>query len=386
MPEEPKFNKIPGLTDRRRVTRLGHIRLGVRARNAKGITSRCKHPDTELCPYCSHPTETDHFVVPPEVAKIYGDNPTELEVMFLKEANEENFPVAFKMYGQSRGLKCIGNGTTAKRLVDEKERRWEYVDCPCDQRDKACKAIGALYIMLPKVNVGGVYQISTSSFHSIVDVQSGMDYVRMLYGKLALIPVILIRKPTETYEGAKRTHYTLDLRSPSRSIRELNQMRIESSRIYEHGETLLLPAPVEHVGDRQAVAAEVLDGFVDEENGETIRAEFSDVTSNLKAEVAAHREKAAGKEIAAKLDDEAAEVLAEPGEQKPLVAEPPGKIEAERREQLIGLVNEALSDGKLNMGSLKALIIEATDGGETELAKMSVPALRAVALKIAELK
>src|SRR3990167_6183180 len=96
---------IKGLSEQRRLPRLGKIRLGI-----KKISQRTGK---------EFPTETSYFVVPPEVAKIYGETPTELDVMIPVEDASVRIPQAYEMYGSGKGLKCIGDGELAYRY-DEK--------------------------------------------------------------------------------------------------------------------------------------------------------------------------------------------------------------------------------------------------------------------------
>lgn len=189
-----EFTKIEGLSDRRRFPRLGKIRLGVKAISKKTGAE--------------YPKETEYFVVPEEVAKVYGDKPTELDVMFPVDDKESVFPQALKFYGKSRGLKCIGNGVTARWINEEGEM--EERDCPCENYGKGCLRRANLLIILPKVNIGGVYQIDIGSYHSIIDINSGLDYVKALIGRFAMVPLKLKRLPRETHGGGlKQTHYTL---------------------------------------------------------------------------------------------------------------------------------------------------------------------------------
>ena len=56
-----QFTKIKGLSDKRRLPRLGKIRLGVKAISQKSGKE--------------YPKETDYFVCPPEVQAVYGEKP-----------------------------------------------------------------------------------------------------------------------------------------------------------------------------------------------------------------------------------------------------------------------------------------------------------------------
>jgi len=198
-----KFTRIAGsFSQTRRLPRLGKIRLGIKVTNAKGTAQ--------------HPKETPWFVVPPEVEAVYGTQPTELDVMLPHDDPEVIFPQKFAMYGQTAGLKCHGNGERAERLNEKGE--WIEMACPCDflktqENPKgACTEQSSLMVLLPKVSMGGCYQITTGSYHSTVTINSALDYIRALAGRLALIPLKLRRVPRTTHnEGKSQTHYTLEL-------------------------------------------------------------------------------------------------------------------------------------------------------------------------------
>jgi hypothetical protein len=120
------------------------------------------------------------------------------------------------MYGSGTGLKCHGDGEKARRLDDKGE--WQDHKCPCeflktDENPKgACTEQSSLMVLLPKVSMGGCYQITTGSFHSTKTLNSALDYIRGLAGRLALIPMRLRRVPRVTHNGGKpQTHHTLEL-------------------------------------------------------------------------------------------------------------------------------------------------------------------------------
>ena len=58
---------IKGLSETRRLPRLGKIRLGEKVEGKGGK---------------EYPKATDHFVVPEEVAAVYGNEPKRLNIMF----------------------------------------------------------------------------------------------------------------------------------------------------------------------------------------------------------------------------------------------------------------------------------------------------------------
>jgi len=158
-----KFTRVKGVSEQRRLPRLGKIRLGVKVVNPKTGAER--------------PREVDYFVVPPEVAKIYGEQPKELDVLFPVNDIEIIFPQAYKWYGKSRGLKCIGNGVTAYRYNEETGTMQER-ECPCEIKGTQCALRAHLLFILPKVSMGGIYQIDVGSYNSIIDINSGLEYIQ----------------------------------------------------------------------------------------------------------------------------------------------------------------------------------------------------------------
>lgn len=211
------YTSVKSLTPRLRPPRLGKIRLGVKATSQKGT---------------QYPKEVPHFVVPPEVALVFGEEPTELDVMLISDSREVNFPVAYTWYG-ANGAKCKGDGETASRLQDDGS--WKERSCTCDMlgKPKGCKLVGHLFVMIPAVSIAGAYQISTSSSNSIIDVQSGMAYIEAVFGRsCALIPLKLKREPIQTnYQGKKATHYTMKLTfdESSREVVQHAKLRLGNS-------------------------------------------------------------------------------------------------------------------------------------------------------------
>lgn len=206
-----RITSIKGLSETRRLPRLGKIFLGKKVkRNLQNPGCSCA-PE-EGCFKCTYPKETPYFVVPPEVAKVYKENPTQLRVKVPVNDLGVVFPQAYKYYGAGRGLKCTGDGEIAYRM-NEKTFAMEQVSCPCPRLEsKECQQTGVLNVILYEVSKAGVYQITTRSTNSIRDVNSGLDYAQCLLGRFAMVPLILRRVETETrFKGQKATHYTLQV-------------------------------------------------------------------------------------------------------------------------------------------------------------------------------
>lgn len=231
---EPQFSEIKGVSQKRRMPRLGKIRLGIKVKNQGADPAKCECRGIG-CFRCTHPAETPYFVCPPEVIKVYGQKPTVLDIMFPVNNRAVVFPQALKYYGSSRGLKCIGNGESAVRFSDDKKSQ-EEIECPCELLEqKKCSKKGTLQFLLPKISLAGVYQIDLGSFNSIVDCNSGIDYIAAfieaalgIKGRFAWIPALLKREPIETHhEGKKQTHFSLHI-YPNISIDDMNILKSDT--------------------------------------------------------------------------------------------------------------------------------------------------------------
>ncbi len=239
----PRVSTVKGISDRRRLPRLGKIRLGVKVPLAGRDPKKCDCKGSG-CFRCTRPTETDYFVCPSEVrTALKCDRPKKLNVMFLVNDPAVVFPQAMKYFGNSKGLKCTGDGEKAY-FVDADTGEMKQRECPCplseDHPDpnnpgkiiKAqCNLRASLLVTLPDVNMGGIYQIDVGSYNSIIDVNSGIDTCRALIqqslgvDRFAMIPLTLERVPTETHhDGKKQTHYTLRL-TPNLTLADIQQLQ-----------------------------------------------------------------------------------------------------------------------------------------------------------------
>lgn len=247
-----QFTTIKGVSEQRRLPRLGKIRLGIKVALAGKIPANCDCKGAG-CYKCTRPKETDYFVCPPEVVKVYGPQPKKLDVMFLVNDPEVIFPQAYKHYGSGKGLKCTGNGEKA-RYANEAGEMVEK-ECPCSLLEqKKCNRRAALLVSLPKVNLGGIYQIDIGSWNSIVDINSGIDTTRAIIqqtlgiDRFAMMPLTLERVATETHhDGHKQTHYTLRL-TPNITVEGLQDMRKDTRLIAPPAYTL---PPVEEINPEQ---------------------------------------------------------------------------------------------------------------------------------------
>jgi hypothetical protein len=215
---------IKNLSDIRRLPRLGSIHLGI-----KKVASSGKE----------YPAEVDFFVCPPAVQAVFGEKPTELRIMFPVDNDAVFFQQWNKCYTTNL-LQCKGDGEKAFTW-DAENGGMKEIPCPCEKLGKECKPIGVLQFLLPDVPGAGVWQITTSSKTSIVDVNSSIAFVRSICGRIHMIPLILKREKREMQriedgKPKKSTHYTLKIDVDEKvTLRQLQQ----SAQISP--ETVLLP-------------------------------------------------------------------------------------------------------------------------------------------------
>lgn len=261
------MSPIKGLSERRRMTRLGKIRLGIKVPNNSGNGD--------------HPKATDYFVVPEEVAALYGETPTELPIMIPIEDDEFWCSQYYRRYSKTRGLVCKGDGVTCNRMVDTKtgdvagrtttEVYWKN-EMPCagrecpDYQGKKCQEVMNLQFILPDVPGLGIWQIDTGSINSILNINSAAAMVRAVYKRISFIPLLLTYEPCEVNnpdDGKKKTVRVLNLRVRG----TMKELMIEAAK---SASELLLPPPEEpeampedgtHLEAVLAEAEEVWPGF-----------------------------------------------------------------------------------------------------------------------------
>ncbi len=237
----PRISSIKGISEKRRLPRLGKIRLGIKVPIKGKDPSKCDCKGMG-CFHCTRPYETSYFVVPPEVAKIYGEKPTELDIMAPVNQLDIVFPNAYKFYGSSRGLKCHGNLEIAY-CMNEQTKEIEERDCPCERKDKECKPSSTLQVILYKINFGGIYSITSGSFNSMVDIPSGFDFTQCLLGRFSMVPLKLKRVPTITHhDGKKQTHYPLQIHLETNSPEFINALKEQTTKILTGPQFALPPA------------------------------------------------------------------------------------------------------------------------------------------------
>ena len=223
-----KFTKIKGVSEVRRLPRKGKIGLGIKK----------PAPDFGI-------KDVEYFILPDELKPFLGEKPTELNIIFplsgLNEKGEPDlggiYPQALKLYGSTKGLKCIGDGERAMRA--NKDGVFEEVDeCPCPLfgAKSGCKKVGTLsfFINHSEIPMGGVYAIDSGSWNSLVDVQSGIALaLEMLrnpytgeYNSIAMLPFKLRRVFKMIKHGNRQDKHwplTCELDLPLSTINQIRQ-------------------------------------------------------------------------------------------------------------------------------------------------------------------
>ncbi len=205
------MSPIKGLSEKRRLPRLGKIHLGTR------------HPEK------GYPVKTDYFVCPPEVQKVFGEKPKELRVLIPVEDEEKWAGQYYRCYSKTRGLICKGDGETAIRMIDTQtgamadrdSKKVEMKEMPCQGREcpdykTKCKEVMNLQFLLPEVPGLGIWQIDTSSINSIKNINSACDLIKGMFGRIAMVPLLLTLEPREVNnpeDGKKQTVFCLNLRT-----------------------------------------------------------------------------------------------------------------------------------------------------------------------------
>ncbi len=254
--KEAEDMAIKGLSEVRRLPRQGKIRLGIKKISNKGV---------------EYPSEVDYFILDPsnpvelerekllnEFTALYGEQPKSIKIMFPVANPDVYFPQFYKRYGSSTALKCKGDGVTAVCAAEEFTKGLKVVGkddlglpkVECKGREciyyqgKECTEVGTLQVLLPELPGAGVWQITTGSYNSIVNLNSCIDYITAACGRAHMIPLTLERRATETQhkgkDGAvqKGKHYTLHIDMAFKLIDLQKYALIDPTKIL-----LELPAP-----------------------------------------------------------------------------------------------------------------------------------------------
>lgn len=214
---------IKGLSEIRRLPRLGKIRLGIKKTTDKGKEYPAEIDYFRLDP--KTPSELENKNLIDEFTKLYGDKPKQIKIMFPLPDPAVFFPQFYKRYANGV-LRCKGDGLEAVCISKEHSGGLDVIgdtetggirvackgqDC-IYYKEKKCSESAALSVLLPELKGAGVWEIVTGSFHSIVNINSCLEYIRAICGRVHMIPLTLERRAQDiTHEEHVATHYILHI-------------------------------------------------------------------------------------------------------------------------------------------------------------------------------
>ncbi|MBA7530886.1 hypothetical protein ES705_23097 [subsurface metagenome] len=217
-----RYSEIKDVTNKVKLPIGGRIKLGILKVSPKtGV---------------EYPTETDYFVCPPEVRKIFGDEPTELTVFFPIADRKKIFQQSYERYGKNKALQCWGDGITAQEKNLE-DGSWEDRKCPCEHLKKGdetdvkekrgCSKRGHLRFMIPSVSIGTFYELVVGGTVSFQEINSALALAdKTTAGHWAMIPFRMqrIQKRLTIPGTAKmRAHWIVTL-EPTASLEEVRRV------------------------------------------------------------------------------------------------------------------------------------------------------------------
>lgn len=237
---------IKGLSEIRRMPRLGKIRLGIKKQkfDSKG------DPVIRDGKPVEYPAEIDYFKLDPQTPieeenkkmievfqKLYGKEPKSIKIMFPVEDTAIFFPQFYKWYGGAT-LKCKGDGEVAVCAKEEFAKGLKVIgkddmglpkvvcagkQCP-NYSPRGCTEVGVLQVLLPELPGAGVWQITTGSFHNIVNLNSSIEMIRAMTGRISMIPLTLERREQSiVHDGQARNHYIMHVNMAC-TLAELQKM------------------------------------------------------------------------------------------------------------------------------------------------------------------
>lgn len=223
------MSPITNVSEIVRIPRIGKIRLGIKV-----------DPGENKSPY---PKAVDHFVCPPEVESVFGEKPKELQIMFPVEDPDQFAQQWLRRYSMTQGLTCIGDGETCRRKVDTNTgdfashttELWEWHDnCVCNHElcpeyiNKRCRRVLNLQFLMPDVPGLGVWQIDTSSFYSIVNINSMIKLLKGIFGRCSMLPLTLALGEIEVSPlGIKKKKvYIMHIRQDNIRLSQLARMSL----------------------------------------------------------------------------------------------------------------------------------------------------------------
>jgi len=202
---------IKGFPERKRMRRVGIVRLGIKLISEK--TGR------------EYPRATDYFVLTdaPGLAEIYGDKPRVLNILMVSDDPNIAFPYYMMRY-RRRGLMCMGDGERILRRRDE-DGAWEVIggtnvntgeiepcrslECPYGMRPENgradCQPTGRLRFICADNPTHGYYQLTVRK-RAIEGFLGQLDFAKAILGRITGYPwqLILEQEMVQLQSGQRK--------------------------------------------------------------------------------------------------------------------------------------------------------------------------------------
>jgi len=232
---------VRGLTDRRRLPRIGKVRLGYR--DEKGVPHALDH-------FCVREDNSTSGSAVEAFLEVYKTEPRELDIMLPTDDVEDWCDPYYRMFSQSWKAVCRGDGETAEAKWDPNQDgpRPEGVDggtwankhsqtwvprtipcmaerCPMQQGDRPqCRLSLNFFFLLPKVRGIGAWQLDTRSIHGVRALLDSVALIRSVTGgRIRGLPLQLRLVPREVAPPnvKKKTVHVLELSLPGFTLEDL---------------------------------------------------------------------------------------------------------------------------------------------------------------------
>ena len=190
---------IQRLVNRQRLPRIGKIRLGVT------VTKEVPDRENGGMKTVSFPSETPYFVVPAELAELYGKRPTRLPILFPSDEIDKVLPTRYEIYaGGLLTLDCDGENAVSipKKGPEVRfacERPMGEPGKPTPECKCGAKAKGQLNVIVLGGGIG-TYQITVGGEQRLADLLTQLHIYRETFGSLKAvnghpIPFEIVRVP-----------------------------------------------------------------------------------------------------------------------------------------------------------------------------------------------
>jgi hypothetical protein len=168
----------------------------------------------------------------------YGDEPANVDVYLVHDLPEDAFQFWQEEYRAGNLIhRCDGDTCVLSRKPDGTFTQ-EPKECPGN-----CKAVGRMFVILPKLMRFAYVTIETHSIHDILQLQDNLNAAYSLFGPLSRIPFLLSRRDRElTYidtDGKpKKVTKSLLYLEPQPDMMKIRMLTLERERNMSAG---LLP-------------------------------------------------------------------------------------------------------------------------------------------------